>query len=506
MDIETYNKKRDFSKTSEPKGKISRKEGRRFVIQEHFASRHHFDFRLELGGALKSWAVPKGPSLNPKDKRLAVHVEDHPLEYGNFEGIIPKGEYGGGKVVLWDQGEWITDKNPMEGYKKGKLEFELKGKKLHGRWALVKTKLGPESRQENWLLMKKNDQYANAGSDIVRDRPESVKATKEKVGKLDINAQLATLNSKVPEGDNYIHEVKLDGYRTLAKLQNGQARLFTRNMKDWTDRYPLIARALMTEKYNSALVDGEIVWVDENGRPSFEGLQNALKTGSDGRMRFYVFDVLEINGDSVKELPQEIRKGLVQRFVDDMGEESILYSEHFTGAGNEVLAKCCEMGLEGVISKDASAPYQEGRNSNWRKIKCENRDEFAILGYLPRKDAVNEIGALILGLWKKGGFVEVGKVGTGFNKSQRKELYSKLEPLKSQTPLAAVKLKDKNIVWVEPKLVAQIKYAEITSSQKLRHPVYIELREDKEPEQAYYPKDAPARYAKEELLQLITSP
>lgn len=516
MDIETYNKKRDFQKTSEPKGKTEKTQGNKFVVQEHFASHHHFDFRLELEGVLKSWAVPKGPSLNPKDKRLAVHVEDHPLEYGNFEGVIPKGEYGGGKVILWDTGLWIVKGDASKAYRAGKLEFELKGKKLKGRWTLVKTNMG-NSGKENWLLMKKSDEFSSAETDIVHERQESVKEQGNSLEEpFTTSPQLATLKTTVPESDDYIHELKYDGYRTIARIHDGRAWLYTRNLKDWTRRYPLLARSLMSEKLHDAILDGEVVWLDEDGLSSFEGLQKALKSGEEAHLYYYVFDILRWKGKDVRDKNQEERKKLAKKAVEELGEDRIRYSQHFAGQGSQFYEQCCEMGAEGVISKKKSANYGSGRNENWLKIKCENQDEFAIIGFQQRKSVNDEIGSLALGLYGPEGLQEVGKVGTGFDKRQRKELFKKLSKHSRKTPPAKTEIKDKAMNWVTPKLVAQIKYTEFTKTGKLRHPVYVELRDDKNPKEACFPNKISSTpktsitheesFEKSELEELITSP
>ncbi|MCO4755476.1 MAG: DNA ligase D [Bacteriovoracaceae bacterium] len=502
-DINLYNKKRDFSKTREPKGEVQKSTGDLFVVQEHFASRHHFDFRLEINGVLKSWAVPKGPSLNPKDKRLAVHVEDHPLDYANFEGVIPKGEYGGGKVILWDKGRWFCkDADKDLAYKAGKLEFRLEGEKLHGNWILTRTKMGKNERQENWLLIKLNDDAADSTTDITKAHQESIVKHKDH---LDISPQLATLTTSAPKSNTYFHEIKFDGYRTIAKLNQGHVDIFTRSGKNWTHRYPVIARELMQESILDTILDGEIVHLDGNGQTSFSCLQQALKESNHDNLYYYVFDVLKMDGDWVMSLPQEIRKGLCYQILKEINSPRILFSEHFTEPAQQVFTQTCNLGLEGIISKDALASYAQTRNTHWLKLKCEEVDDFKIIGFIKRSDSDNETGALILAVDKDESLLEVGKVGTGFDRKTRQSLYEKLKSIKVDSSVARTKLHNSSITWVEPIYVAQIRYTEFTNTMKLRHPVYLGIREDASPTSQNIQDPTEEHFNEQELKSKITS-
>ncbi|MBC76626.1 MAG: DNA ligase D [Halobacteriovoraceae bacterium] len=488
--LDGYKKKRNFEKTSEPEGEVSQGSGNMFVVQEHFARRHHFDFRLEINGVLKSWAVPKGPSLNPEDKRLAVHVEDHPLDYGEFEGVIPKGQYGGGKVILWDKGVWQPlSGDPQAALKAGKIEFKLLGKKLAGTWVLARTKMG--NNPNNWLLIKKKDNTANENLDIVRARPESVKGHNDH---FNFKPQLAERTKIPPSSKRYLHEVKYDGYRTVARVKNGRIDLYTRNGHNWTHKYPTIARALMLD-INETVLDGEIVYLDSNGRSNFGELQRALKEFDLSSIYYYLFDIVKLDGESIEKLPLELRKVFCEEFVKWVNNDKIVYSEHLDAPGKDVFSQCCELGLEGIISKDATASYIHSRSPSWRKVKCENTEEFLIVGYIENED--HTLKSLVLGINEDGTILDIGSVGAGLNLDSRSELQKIL--LKDKVDSPSVKSNRKNkVVWVTPKLYAQVQFTEMTKTKKLRHPVYQGLRED------LNVKDS--KLLGDQINELITSP
>ncbi|MGZ6469430.1 MAG: non-homologous end-joining DNA ligase, partial [Bdellovibrionota bacterium] len=391
MALRKYFAKRDFQKTPEPRGKIGNPgKALIYVIQEHHASHLHYDFRLESGGTLKSWAVPKGPSLDPKVKRLAVEVEDHPISYAKFEGDIPKGEYGGGNVVVWDYGSWIPSGNVNSALKKGHLDFELQGEKLQGKWTLIRTRI--TGSKPSWLLFKRNDEFARSGSDVLAEMPGSVlsaveykkkaiTAPKPKKQALPafIKPQLAELVQEAPAGAEWIHEIKYDGYRTQCRLQKGQVKLLTRSGLDWTPKYPLIAKEALRLKVKDAILDGEIVWLDELGHSNFQGLQNALSEKNHERLVYYVFDILHLNGEDLRDLPLLDRKAILEELIGKKNSK-LIYSEHWKSAGRKVYSEACRMQLEGIVSKRADAVYSSGRDSTWQKTKCALRQEMVIGG------------------------------------------------------------------------------------------------------------------------------
>src|SRR5690242_17736158 len=422
MALEEYRRKRDFRKTPEPAGAVAAREqagaGLSFVIQKHAARRLHYDFRLELGGVLKSWAVPKGPSLDPKERRLAVHVEDHPLDYGEFEGIIPPGEYGGGTVLLWDRGTWEPEGDPAKQYEKGHLRFQLHGGKLRGGWSLVRTGRRTEPSKE-WLLIKHSDEEARPGSDdaVVGENPLSIasgrpidaiatapervwtsKDTPVDAAEIDGAAreakipakmapQLATAVSEAPDGDDWLHEIKYDGYRMVARLERGRAQLFSRNGIDWTEKLPEIARALASLPVKSAFIDGEVVHLAADGRTSFSALKDDLSALRTEHLVYIVFDLLHLDGFDLTRAPIEERKDALSELIppDSGGSTGTLrYSEHFVGDGPSFFEHACKLRVEGIVSKRASSCYSHGkRNRDWLKVKCEHRDEFAVIGWTP---------------------------------------------------------------------------------------------------------------------------
>jgi bifunctional non-homologous end joining protein LigD len=489
MALDTYRKKRNFTATSEPRGGRARKTGNSFVIQKHDATRLHYDFRLEMDGALKSWAVTKGPSLVPGEKRLAVHVEDHPLEYGDFEGTIPKGEYGGGTVIVWDRGTWAPIHDARKGYAKGHLEFTLDGQKLGGHWHLVRMHGKPNEKRENWLLIKGEDDAARSDDDpdILVERPESVKTGRQvadvageepgwssKTGKIEKpkarqvaprqaskikgtkpapsgdplagpdfdpsklkgakreklpafrQPMLATLVSTPPAGERWIHEIKFDGYRVQARIESGQVNLLTRSGLDWTDRFGKdLVAALKALPVSTALLDGELVVEASSGASDFSALQADLSDGRGNRFIFCAFDLLHRDGFDLTALPLMDRKNLLKQLI---GTDSgiIRYSDHFDENGALVLRHACRLSLEGVVSKARDAPYRAGRGKSWVKSKCSDRQEFVIGGYVPSTTSRKSVGSLVLGVYEDGELRHVGRVGTGFTATVAEDLFAKL--------------------------------------------------------------------------------
>lgn len=540
MGLTEYRRKRDFGKTGEPRGaKSARAAARprrrlpsapRFVVQKHDASRLHYDFRLEAGGVLKSWAVPKGPSLDPRQRRLAVEVEDHPLEYGEFEGTIPAGEYGGGTVLLWDRGRWIPQGDPVAGLRAGKLEFRLEGEKLRGAWKLVRLRGGEGDDKPSWLLIKAKDAEArpSGAPDLLVERPESVasgrdlaeiagatgarrkvwrsgRATK---GEPAIRraraaataaaeppafpgAQLATLVSAPPAGEGWIHELKLDGYRVSASVgaldgrgRRGakSARLVTRNGLDWTEKFPGIAEALVGMPVTSVLLDGEIVALTDDGRTSFQALQRALRERTE--VTYFLFDLLHLDGRDLAGEPLLERKRRLRELLERAGDPRLRFSDHLEGSGDDVFSRACRLGAEGMISKRADASYRPGRSRDWLKVKCVQRQEVVIGGFSDPEGARSGLGALLVGVHESGELRYAGRIGTGFDAATLDELGARLRRLERRTPPFVDPPRGaeaRGAHWVAPRLVAEIRFLEWTASGALRHPVFEGLREDKDP-------------------------
>jgi bifunctional non-homologous end joining protein LigD len=527
MTLKKYQDKRDFDKTSEPKGKMSHTTHHMYIIQKHAASHLHYDFRLELNGVLKSWAVPKGPSLNPTVKRLAMHVEDHPVEYGFFEGIIPKGQYGGGTVMLWDKGLWIPlDNNPEQAYEKGHLRFELKAEKLNGRWDLIRFK-----DQQHWFLIKHQDAQANLVEDITKEQPNSVltqlsieeisqhyekiwttkgatKAAKTSFAPLLtlpsslkpqpfldwIAPQLATLVSHPPQGEDWLHEVKFDGYRILAFINNNTVTLKSRNNNEWTNYFPQIVNDLKGLKLNNAVLDGEVVILNEEGKSDFQLLQNSIKGKQNADFNYYIFDLLYYDQYNLMPLPLIERKELLRQLVIP-NHDTLRYSDYIKAEGKEVFDHACKMGLEGIISKQAQTAYITKRSATWLKVKCVKRQEFVIGGFTKPKGKRTSFGSLLLGVFNNKGDLEyTGHVGTGFTEISLKEIAARLQQnLQDNCPFNTIPPESRHVAWVTPKLIAEVEFSAWTAEGILRHPSFKGLRLDKK-----------ATDIKKETPQLVT--
>ncbi|MDG9926347.1 MULTISPECIES: DNA ligase D [unclassified Pseudomonas] len=509
-----YNRKRNFEQTSEPREeprKRARKAGAlRFVIQKHDARRLHYDFRLELDGTLKSWAVPKGPSLDPRDKRLAVHVEDHPLDYASFEGSIPEGNYGAGDVIVWDHGVWQPHGDPASAYAAGKLKFTLVGEKLAGDWTLVRTHLRGSSDKQQWLLIKERDDTARSADeyDIVEALPQSVisgglvggpskkavrKAAESKPktrpkaesANADFPAslapQLATLMERPPEGD-WLYEVKFDGYRILARIADGEVRLFTRNGHDWTARLPRQAEALAKLKLRDTWLDGEVVVMNDQGLPDFQLLQNAFDIGRSHDILYYLFDAPFINGEDLRETPLEQRRAQLKQLLGNPRRSPLRFSEAFSARHEDIIESACAMSLEGVIGKRAGSLYVSRRSSDWIKLKCRLRQEFVIVGHTKPQGSRSGFGALLLAVNDEDGLRYAGRVGSGFGEVALKELHQRLQQLaRSGSPLAhkLTSAQTRGVSWVEPQLVGEVEFAEWTREGIVRQATFVALRSDK---------------------------
>ena len=563
MGLREYHRKRDFSITPEPRGEEGQektREDRSFCIQKHAATRLHYDFRLEMESVLKSWAVPKGPSLDPADKRLAMQTEDHPIEYGDFEGIIPEGQYGGGTVLLWDRGTWEPLEDPHQGLRKGSLKFELHGVKLQGKWALVRIK-GRDAREEGrtWLLIKERDEFVRSSKvyDITKERPESVatgrtleqiaadrdrvwNSNREERGEVrgpaaraarvartktaaasrsrapapaapaarpastrkdlaaaaaaipgarkaplprTVAAQLATLVDEPPKGDEWLHEMKFDGYRILARVQDGKARLVSRNGKDWTAHFPTVARAVEGLAVRTGLLDGEVAVVLPSGTTSFQALQNALSAQEQGQLVYFVFDLLHVEQVSLTGARLDERKALLQDLLGvPQAGSPLRYSDHVAGSGDEFFAQACTLGVEGIVSKRRDAPYEPGRSRTWLKVKCLHRQELVIGGYTDPERSRVGLGALLMGFYDREGRLQfAGKVGTGFTSKMLQDLRRRLAPLEQpHSPFEQARIPGVTKAhWVRPELVGEVAFTEWTSDGRMRHPSFQGLREDK---------------------------
>jgi bifunctional non-homologous end joining protein LigD len=528
--LETYNRKRDFARTAEPPGTVAAAKKPHapalFMVQKHDATRLHYDLRLELDGVMKSWAVPNGPSLNPADKRLAVRTEDHPMSYATFEGLIPKGEYGGGTVMLWDWGKWIPhpDKDPRKTIEEGHLHFTLEGHRMQGEWVMFRLKGRPGERAENWMLKKVTDEHAGGSMGLTERYLTSIKTgrsmqeiaagkkTKELKGWKDTSSprkrgfrlgseqekkrdsrirgddgklpafrepQKATLVDHVPSGSAWIHEMKYDGYRCLLGIGGGKAKVYTRSGLDWSDKFPEIVEAAARIEVGSALLDGEIVALDEKGNTGFSALQQAISEGGRG-LTLFLFDALEIDGEDLARLPTIERKGRLASLVGDGRPPTILYAEHIVGHGEKLFDAMCEAGQEGIISKRADAPYRSGRTKSWLKIKCTYRQEFVILGWSESDKKGRGFRALLLGVHEEGKLRYAGKVGTGFSNAVQENLLDRFGKIAAEKPAAPVpRAEARGAHWVKPKLVCEVAFAEFTAEGVVRHASFLGLRGDK---------------------------
>lgn len=559
MSLKEYKSKRDFRKTSEPKGKKQSSKSSKpiFVVQKHAARRLHYDFRLELDGVLKSWAVPKGPNLDPSVKALAVHVEDHPMDYADFEGVIPEDQYGGGTVMVWDEGTWKTDEDPLEQYEQGKLSFTLEGSKLKGAWTLVEMHGKRGEGGKNWLLIKQKDKSARENSkqlerktksavtgrtmDEIADQADRVwssesgsngkaktkiptkkksKPKKKKpptarqLSKLPgakkaslpkkFKPQLAKLVSEIPSGDRWLHELKFDGYRILAFVEGEEVRLITRNGNDWSERFPTIVQAISELPIDRAVFDGEVVSLDKNGRSDFQELQNLMKRKRDDRLVYYLFDAPHVEGYDLTGTSLEKRKEVLAEVVLSTYSKNdglVRYSDHIVGQGKDVLAHACRHAMEGVISKLAESKYRQARSSSWLKTKCLKRQEFVIVGFTKPSGSRIGFGALLLGYYEKDKLQYAGRVGTGFSNDTLRQLHGELKGLERKTPPVEnppTGAEARGVTWVTPQLVGEVEFTEWTDDGMLRHPAFQGLREDKPPEQITREKATPTNRLEKE--------
>jgi len=535
-----YNRKRDFGKTAEPAGKReSSAGGNRFIVQKHAATRLHWDFRLETDGVLKSWAVTKGPSPDPDIKRLAVRTEDHPMAYAEFEGTIPKGEYGGGSVMLWDKGTWA----PVEGksakdIEQGHLHFSLQGERMKGEWLLVRMKPRPGEKRENWLLRKVDDEHAEPGDPLVdraltsvltgrsmaeiagdKDGAHSLKGKRGKAfademakaaahnrGKAKDRAdgkagnaaprkrsarppkfrvpQLATLVDAVPAGNQWMHEIKFDGYRALIAVAGEAVAVYTRSGKDWTDKFVPLADAIRALDLPPSLIDGEIVAYDQQGNPDFSSLQRVLKRGHGAQeagddLAFHAFDLLELNGQDLARLPNIERRERLEALLQE-AQPPIHVADYVIGAGEKLYRAMCDAGQEGVISKRVDAPYSSRRTRDWLKVKCSLRQEFVIVGWAKSAARGRPFRSLALAQHEDGQLVYKGKVGTGFDAATLAMLADRFRPLERKSaPVDVERAEARGVTWLTPRLVAEVAFAEFTAEGHVRHGSFIGLRGDK---------------------------
>lgn len=552
--LKDYVRKRDFGRTPEPGASTGGRGGWAFVVQKHAARRLHYDLRLELDGVLKSWAVTKGPSLTVGEKRLAVRTEDHPVEYLDFEGNIPKGEYGAGAMIVWDRGRWQPEGDPRKGLAKGHLAFTLDGARLKGRWHLVRMRPRSGETSEPWLLIKSDDAFARhagareitdeeivsrlsgrtteelaAAGDIRQDHAARAKVAEARktllpdIGKIPgaragllpafLEPSLASRCEKPPSGPKWVHEIKYDGYRVQARIDGPEIQLLTRNKLDWTERFHTIADALKALRLGSALIDGEIIVEDASGISSFNQLQADLKAGRFDRFRYFAFDLLYCEGFDLTKAVLKDRKDLLQQLLAGVPAGSPLrFSEHLDVDGPTMLEHSCRMGLEGIISKRSDLPYRFGRGDHWLKSKCAERQEFVILGYVPSTAASRSVGSLALGYHDDGKLIYAGRVGTGWSRDQAKSLRDALDNISAAKPLFAKPLPagaEKGVRWCEPRLVCEIEYRDWTQDKLLRAAAFKGQRDDKPAEEIVLeapPKRSRPRASSDRLGIRLTHP
>ncbi len=488
--LKSYNKKRNFEKTNEPKGKVEKSSKHIFCVQYHLARAKHYDFRLEHNGVMISFAVPKGPSLNPKDKRLAVKVEDHPVSYASFEGTIPKGEYGGGTVMLWDEGTWAALEDEDQGLKNGSLKFELFGKKLKGKWALVRLK--KDNEKENWLLIKENDEFASQTKNVTKNnisvktnrtisQIESGKTLQKQKNPFGyVSPMLAKLETTVPKGNDYAFEVKYDGYRVIGVVENGVAKLFSRNGQDYSQKFEIITQKLQTFFADKSLVvDGELIAPDIEGKSDFGALQAYLKNPEGKTLVYMVFDILALDGKDLRQKPLLERKKVLKNLLKGSPAE-IQLSKHVIGHGEESFLLAQKLGLEGIVGKKFDSLYSSSRNGDWIKIKCYHRQEFVVGGYEKSDKKQGGIGALLVGYYLDKDLVFVGKVGTGIDEDEAQSLKKKFKNIViNKSPFKNPHKNSDNLVHLKPLLVVEVQYAQLTSDGLLRQASYKGIRDDK---------------------------
>jgi bifunctional non-homologous end joining protein LigD len=529
MGLEEYRRKRKFDKTPEPAGEVKKKRGNSFVIQKHRATRLHYDFRIEMEGILRSWAIPKGPSLNPSEKRLAMLTEDHPIDYGDFEGTIPKGNYGAGKVIIWDHGiyEMVDPETPEKGWQKGKFHFVLKGKKLNGAWVLVRGSRAPNE----WIFFKVRDEFASQETDITEERPESVVSGKlvDEMGEQsrskqwvtpiereleqfgmkaagraplpkNIQPMLATLIEKPFNNKEWLFELKMDGVRALVVKNGSKLNMWTRNANDLTRRFPRLAEAFADLPVDTVILDGEIVALDEKGHSHFNLIQPRIHlsrprdiAAAEERIPvyFYAFDVSYLNGYNIMKFPLLERKAVLRKLIPD-SNGWIRFADHVEEKGVPFFEVVSKHGLEGIVAKLKSSEYQPGRSRYWLKIKTQHTDHFVVGGFTAPEGSRKYFGALLLGLYRQGDFIYVGRAGGGFDDETLAKTYEELKPLVTKTaPFKDVPAEVKKATWVKPSLVCEVRFTEWTSDKRLRAPVFMGFRDDIDPEQCQLDESIP---------------
>ncbi|CAO3931209.1 DNA ligase D [Achromobacter mucicolens] len=509
--LKKYREKRNFQVTSEPAGGgEANEDARAFVIQKHWASRLHYDFRLELDGAMKSWAVPKGPCYDPAVKRMAVQVEDHPIAYNQFEGQIPEGQYGAGKVIIWDEGKWMPVGDPRKGYRNGHLKFDLQGVKMQGRWALIRLKGKESDKQPPWLLIKDRDAFARPEREfsVVDEMPDSVvplraakapspdRSEDQPEPSADgertlpgvaadlpahLKPQLATLVDGVPHhAPDWLYEMKFDGYRLVVRIEGDDVRLYTRNGHDWSAKLPHLVEAFRALPAKWAWVDGEIVMLDREGIPNFQALQNAFDGERTQDIVFYAFDLPFIGQRDLRQEPLTVRRALLQQLMDTTEDDYLRFSEALEAAPSDLVATACKMGLEGIMAKRLSSPYVSRRTNTWVKVKCARRQEFAIVGYTAPKGSRAGLGALLLAVTEQDGSLRyAGKVGTGFDDASLVSLQKRLASIETDKKPVANAPAAGGVRWVKPELIAEVSFGEWTGGGHIRHSVFRGLRQDK---------------------------